>query len=162
MSIMNSRNPLTGRAVLFWLLGFFGLVIAVNGAFIYFAEHSFPGLSAQNAYEVGLAYNRVLESSEAQRQLGWRVTFGLDSKSGTLELRISDADGRPVESPLVAANVRRPAEAADDQHVSFTRSGPGVYSALHALPAPGNWNVTVRVERAAGDAYVIEQRFWMP
>ncbi len=42
---MTAPRPITGRAVLFGLLAFFGVVFAVNGALIFFALDSWSGLT---------------------------------------------------------------------------------------------------------------------
>jgi len=41
-------KPVTGRRVLIWLVAFFGVVIAVNMAFVYFALNTWPGLTIQS------------------------------------------------------------------------------------------------------------------
>jgi nitrogen fixation protein FixH len=62
MNVLNERLPqgrvLTGRAVLAWLLLFFGLTIAVNVTFAYFAFASWPGLSLPDGKERLGSYNR--------------------------------------------------------------------------------------------------------
>ena len=157
-----SSGPLTGRAVFLWLIGFFGLVIAVNGAFIYFAERSFPGVSAQNAYETGLEYNQVLTAAEKQRALGWTVELSVDKTTMSLLLKIRDANNRPVASPMITAELHRPAEAADDRRIDFRNVGEGLYRADHALTAHGNWDAAVHIVRANAPDYVLEQRLWVP
>ena len=155
-----SGRPLTGRAVLVWLLGFFGLVVAVNTAFVYYAERSFPGLTDANAYERGLAYNRILDGAAQQRALGWRAVLSVVPESKALVLSLQDAAGKPIDDASVAADLDRPAEANNDRHVSLVLVAPGSYSADNVF-TPGNWNVTVRVRR--GEAmYVVEQRLLVP
>jgi nitrogen fixation protein FixH len=159
---MNISRPFTGRTVLIWLLGFFGLVFVVNGAFIYYAEHSFPGLSAQNAYETGLDYNRVLKSADEQRLLGWQVVLSVEPQTKSLILKIRDEKNIPLDDLTVVAELRRPAEADDDRQVHFTHTGPGIYRADGALSASGTWNATLHIQRADRDEYVLEQRLLVP
>lgn len=156
---MNARKPLAGRTVLFWLIGFFGLVAAVDGAFVVIAERSFPGFSAPNAYETGLEYNRVLAASEAQRALGWQIDLTVEKNGGAIVLRVRDRNGSPVSSPRVTADLRRPAEAFDDRSLALAEVAPGVYRGENAVSAPGNWKISVRVRRPDGADYRIEQRF---
>ena len=153
-----TTKPLAGRTVLYWLLAFFGVVAAVDGAFVVIAERSFPGFSA-NAYETGLEYNRVLAAAEAQRALGWQVDATIESKGGALVLRVRDRNGDPVPSPKVVADVRRPAEKLEDRSLALAEVAPGVYRVENALPAPGSWEVSIRVRRPDGADYRIEQRF---
>ena len=49
-----TTRPLTGKTVLIGFLAFFGLIFAVNGAFVYFALDSWPGLRYDSAAEAGL------------------------------------------------------------------------------------------------------------
>ena len=66
-------RPITGRKVLWMLLGFFGVMMAVNGIFVYLALSSFSGLETVNAYVKGLDYNATLRRGAAQKALGWQV-----------------------------------------------------------------------------------------
>ncbi|MGE5538788.1 MAG: FixH family protein [Gemmatimonas sp.] len=152
-----TRRPLTGRTVLLCLLGFFAVVAGVDASFIYLAEKSFPGLTTEHAYENGLAYNRVLAAAEAQRALGWTVSAA--TAEGALTVRVVDRNGAPVESPRVVAEIRRPAEDADDRAVVLDRAAPGSFVATAALGAPGNWDVRIRIRRDDGADYVVERRF---
>lgn len=158
---MKRSKPLSGRTVLFWLFAFFGTVAAVDGAFIVVAERSFPGFSTPNAYETGLEYNRVLAAAEAQRALGWQVELTADG-SRALTLRVRDRNGVAVDSSRVTAQIGRPADARDDHSLVLTMAAPGVYRAEGALPAPGTWDVQVRVRRPDGADYRIEQRLVAP
>lgn len=155
---MSATKPLTGATVLGWLLAFFGVVAAVDGAFVVMAERTFPGFSP-NAYETGLEYNRVLAAAEAQRALGWQVDATIESNGGALVLRLRDRNGNPVPSPKVVADVRRPAEAFEDRSLALAEIAPGIYRIDNALPAPGSWEVSIRVRRPDGADYRIEQRF---
>lgn len=159
---MTTSRPLTGRAVLVWLLGFFGLVFIVNGVFIYYAERSFPGLSADNAYEAGLDYNRVLESADAQRLLGWQVVVNVDAQTKSLVLTIGDAANLPIEVLTATAELRRPAESVDDRHLDFVRVGPGLYRAAAEILTSGIWDATIRIHRNEQDDYILQQRLSVP
>ncbi|MDP6343656.1 MAG: FixH family protein, partial [Alphaproteobacteria bacterium] len=61
--IWRAERPLTGRDVLWLLLGFFALIIVVNGIFVVLALNSFSGVSTENAYRQGLAYNQTLQAA---------------------------------------------------------------------------------------------------
>lgn len=159
---MNVSRPFTGRTVLIWLLGFFGLVFVVNGAFIYYAEHSFPGLSATNAYEAGLDYNRVLEAADEQRLLGWHVELSVEPQTRSLILNVHDEKNIPLDGLTAVAELRRPAEATDDRQANFAATGQGIYRADGVLSAAGTWNATLHIQRAERDEYILEQRLSVP
>ena len=103
-------RPLTGRKVLAIALGAFAVVAAVNAVFVVLALGSWTGLERRNAYLEGLDYNRTLARAEAQRALGWRLDWQLQAADGgqVLELRLRDADDRPVTGVEVKAEWRRP------------------------------------------------------
>jgi nitrogen fixation protein FixH len=157
---MNTSRPFTGRTILLYLIGFFGVVFAVNTAFIYYAEHSFPGLSNQNAYERGLEYNRVLDDAAAQRALGWRVVLRIMPATKSLMLSIRDAAGNPIDTAAVLVDLDRPAEANDDRHLVLAHTTAGTYQSDNVL-ASGNWNASVHI-RSGGETFVLEQRVWVP
>jgi len=108
---MTRSFVLTGRTVLYGLLGFFGTVIAVNGAFVYFALESWPGLSATDAYRRGLAYNDTLAQANAQARLGWRSTLAAartNDGAQRVEIHMGTRDGAPLSGLTVRIAFGRP------------------------------------------------------
>ena len=65
------ENGLKGKHVLFILLGFFSIVFAVNGVFLYDAISTLPGEERGATYEAGLRYNATLAAERAQDSLRW-------------------------------------------------------------------------------------------
>lgn len=59
----SQESKKTGRLVLIWLLGFFGVCMAVNAFFIYMAVTTNWGVVSENAYQTGLHYNDLLEEA---------------------------------------------------------------------------------------------------
>lgn len=162
--MLRAGQPLTGRRVLFMLLGFFGVVTAVNGVFIYAAISSFSGLETENAYSKGLAYNETLRAAEAQRALGWTVELNhrsLDGDRREMTVSFRDKAGRPLEGLAVAAELRRPVRQGFDRTVTLVPLGEGRYGAELALPFAGQWHAQVQATARDGSAYVMEQRLWL-
>ena len=60
-------------------VGFFGIIFAVNGYFLYSALSTHTGVVANEPYRKGLAYNERIAADEQPERLGWR----------------DDADARP-------------------------------------------------------------------
>lgn len=149
--------PLTGRHVLVMLLLFFGVIIAVNGVFIYYAETTWRGLESDRAYEDGIAYNRTLEEAASQKALGWQVALDLTAEDITLRLR--DRNGAPLAGLAPTATLARPADVAYDRRVTLTERGNGLYGARIALPFRGQWLVTVEMATPSGSPYRVEERF---
>ena len=56
------------RWIPYAFLGFFAVVLLANGAMIWLAFATWTGLETEGAYQKGLAYNRTLAETEAQRR----------------------------------------------------------------------------------------------
>lgn len=159
-----SERTITGRHVLIGVLAFFGIVIAANAAFVALALDSWTGLSTDNAYQRGLAYNETLRSAAAQRALGWtaKLAFSQDAAGGgQLEVGFVDRRGAPVEDLSVAGQIRRPTHEGFDREVVLERSGPGRYAARLELPLGGQWDVLLEATSRHGARFRIEDRIWL-
>lgn len=157
-------RTITGRHVLIAVLAFFGVVIAANAAFVVLALDSWTGLSAENAYQRGLAYNDTLRSAAAQRELGWtaRLAFTqLGPAQGRIEVGFADRRGAPIEYLSVAGRVRRPTHDGFDRDIVLERSGAGRYAAHLELPLSGQWDVQVEAVSSGGARFRIEDRIWL-
>ena len=156
MTVISAR--IGGRHVLFAMLAFFGVVIAVNGVFVYFALSTFSGLSTENAYTKGLGYNATLEEARIQHDLGWQVAATIDG--AVVRLAFTDRDGRPLDGLALEARVARPATAAFDGAVAFEAEGGGRYVAAEPLVGSGAWRLRVRAVAADGRRIDATYRLW--
>ena len=159
-----SRKP---RQRGFWIpyvfFGMFGVIIAVNGALIYWAVTTFPGLSSDRHYERGLAYNEVLEAQRQQAALGWRIAADLGEPLdgvARLEVALEDRDGQPLYAEAVTATLQRPTVEGMDSRMVMTPAGPGLYRADARVPLPGVWDLVLQVERGQ-DSHVSKQRLYV-
>ena len=157
-------KEITGRHVLFWLLGFFGVMLMANGIFIYFALSTFEGVDNPNAYKQGLQYNQRIEAERRQAALGWTHAVSLKT-ADRLELSVQGRDGKPVSGLAVNGTVTRPVAADAAQELAFEETGLGVYAAnMTALP-PGNWIVSLKAIRSRPQGedmvYRIKERLWL-
>ena len=158
------ERRITGRHVLFALLAFFGVVITTNTVFVILALDSWTGVSTQDAYQRGLAYNEVLRAAATQRDLGWtgEVEFeSLRDGRGRLEATFADRNGNPVEHLTVRGVVRRPTHEGHDREIALDRSGSGRYTADLTLPLRGQWDVRLHAQGRDGKRFVIEDRIWL-
>ncbi len=136
------------------LLGFFLLVFAVNGVFIYFSLTSHPGTTARDAYREGLEYNRVLERAERQQALGWRAE--ILEEGGRVRLRLRDAAGAAVAGLVGKAEVGRPASDAEDRTLNIAEIAPGRYEAAGPTLEPGRWKVVIEMQDGTGRRFRAE------
>jgi nitrogen fixation protein FixH len=164
---MNRTGPwtLNGRHVLIAVLTFFGVVIAVNGIFIALSLWSWSGLSTDDAYQRGLAYNETLAEAEAQRALDWRAQAVLTpavNGGARLTVAFTDRAGAPVEGLTVSGDLRRPVRDDLDRTVALVRDGPGRYAADMEQLMSGQWDVRLRAASPSGATFVLEDRLWLP
>ena len=158
---MTARAPFrfTGRMTLGLIIGFFAVIFAVNGIFVWYATQSWHGLDTDDAYRKGLDYNATLERAAAQKALGWRAEVTLDGARPVL--RLSDSTGQPLSGLAVTGVARRPVDEHADRALELVGAGDGVYRAASDLPARGQWELRVEVARRDGPPFLIEQRLWL-
>lgn len=153
---------LTGRHVLIAMLGFFGIVIAVNLAFVHIALSSWTGLTDHDSYRTGLSWNRTLERDAAQKALGWssavatRAARVEGGRSFAVTVTLRDAAGRPVAGLAVEGEARHPVVEADDRRLAFVETEPGVYVAEALLSGAGDWELKLVATRTGGADYRID------
>jgi len=158
-------KPLTGRHVLVLFCGFFAIVFAVNGYFIYAALSTHTGVVAVEPYRKGLKYNDRIEASERQAGLGWseNVAFSPDRKRLVASFR--DSTGEPVRGLVLSAVLGRPATTREDKTLNFEETAPGQYEASVVLSDQGAFIATLEAsDPQRGDEGVVfrgRQRLWL-
>lgn len=158
------RRPITGRHVLAGLIAAFGLVLLANGAFVYLALTSWTGLSTEDPYRRGLAYNETLRTAAAQRALGWHATVEttpLGQRSARVTATFVDRGSRPLADLMVSATLRRPTHEGYDRAVDLPHLGAGRYAAETLLPLDGQWEVRVTARSPQGSQYDVRTRVWL-
>ena len=135
-------NELKGHHVLMAFVGFFGVILIVNGIFVYFALATFSGGDTSNPYRKGLDYNETLAAAERLAARGWQTEIGYDDQAGRLSVSVRDRTAAPVTGLSLAATLSRPVTDKEDRAVGLTEAEPGVYAANIRL-APGHWVIAV-------------------
>ena len=149
---MNFNRRITGRTVLVSMLAFFGVIIAVNGAFVYFALSSWPGLSTNQPYEKGIKYNRTLEKAEQQAVTGWSSWASI-SKDGAVSVSVMDLQGGVVAGLEVSGVLIRPAQIGVDQNFALTEQMLGQYGYQLSNLLPGRWRLEIRAKQNGKQVY---------
>ncbi|MBT5943195.1 MAG: FixH family protein [Rhodospirillaceae bacterium] len=156
-------REITGRTVLLGFIAFFGVVFLVNGIFFWFASDSWTGLSTEDAYRKGIAFNDELARADAQRLLGWTAETGYASDmpgTGRLTFALRTEDGQPVRDRIVTATFKRPVAEGIDFSATLNSDESGRYVADITPPAPGQWDVRIEVSRPGAPSYLVETRIW--
>ncbi len=145
-----------GWHVLLALVAFFGVIFAVNIAFILVALGTFRGEEVRRSYVQGLAYNDVLAERRAQAELGWSAAVNLDGDR--LILEVTDSEGAPVGRLPLEATLRHPADMDRDVALEFAERETGLYVADVSGLADGRWRLEAE---ARGDTpFVVERELW--
>ncbi|MDZ4373168.1 MAG: FixH family protein [Phenylobacterium sp.] len=156
-----ARRPfeIRGWHVLAAVCAFFGVVIAVDMAFLVLAYRTFPGQVSVTPYEDGLLYNRRIAELEAQERLGWRAAAA--SEPGQVTLTIVDRAGEPLAGLAVKGRVERPATDAETVTLKFVEAEPGRYVAPTGRLV-GAWDLKALAVGPSGGKMVAERRLTWP
>jgi nitrogen fixation protein FixH len=158
---MTRSFAVKGWHVLLGLAVFFGLVFAINGAFIYLALKTHPGDDVKDAYAGGLAFNRELAEKRAQEKLGWQASLSVSPAPGnrqSVELAFVDAEARPLYGLSVAATLRNPVVAGRDRRITFASTGAGTFRAIVDEPAGARWDLLVEARSERGEIFRLRHR----
>jgi len=142
---MKTPTVITGRMVLYGMVGFFAVIFAVNGAFVYFALNSWPGLSSDNAYEDGRNYNQTLADAAVQNALGWKsdVAISPDQDHYVVRVDLTGTNGESLAGQRVRATFQRPVGEEYVIAAELLPTDRGVYLGRTQLPLTGRWQVLI-------------------
>ena len=143
----------TGWHMLATMVGFFGVVIAVNLFMARMAIGTFGGTVVDNSYVASQQFNGWLEKARAQERLGWTVamTLGADRR---IEVRVA-AHGAPLTGVTASAVAEHPLGRAPDVRLAFADAAGGALRATTALP-PGRWLVRLTLWRGGARVRKVE------
>ncbi len=153
-------KELTGRHVIYILLGLFGTVFAVNGLFAYFAITGFPGLETERAYSKGLAFNEQIARSDALKDLGWNMTAER-SDANALTLRFTGKTGAPLPVASVAVTLFHPTHARSDKTLPVRAEGEGVIVATLEGSEKGNRQLRISADGPNGRRIEFRRTLWL-
>ncbi len=147
MALSPERKPreLTGRAVLLWLVGFFGIVFAINGYMADAAITTFAGVDTPSSYEAGQMFEHEAELAREQDAMHWKVDGNLNLDrvgEAVLDMRVRDAEGQPVGGLRADARLWHPADSRRDHVIHLAKTGPGVFHG-EAHARSGKWELII-------------------
>jgi nitrogen fixation protein FixH len=154
---------LTGRVILLWLAGFFGVVIAVDAGFIWASVATYRGEDEQKPYLQGIEYNRTLDRRAEQARLGW--TSHIEARrlpSGAVDLVVTlrNAAGAPQSVARLDGELRHPADETRDHPLHLVERRKGEYGAQLSGVSPGAWDVVVSTPQGAVP-FEASERLWL-
>ena len=147
MQLVRRDKPreLTGRAVLLWLIGFFGLVFVVNGIMANAAISTFGGVETQSSYKAGQNFEHEVALARAQDALHWKVDGKLNLDrvgEAILDMTVRDKEGRPVGGLTADARLWHPADSRLDHVIAMSKTAPGSFHG-EAHAHSGRWELIV-------------------
>jgi nitrogen fixation protein FixH len=164
MEIFMNRSlsrPLTGRKVLFMLIGFFGVVFAVNGAMMKLAIQTLPGTEVDSAYSASLAYEKEIAAARDQNARNWKVDAHIQlapDGGATLQVEARDSSGLPMTRLNFQGRFERPADRRADQAIVLAEVASGVYRGSAPLIGPGQWDLVLEGDSAGQRMFLSKNR----
>lgn len=148
-------KPFTGYHMAAILIGFFGIVIAVNIYMAKVAVGTFGGTVVDNSYVASQKFNLWLHEARSQQRLGWRdeVTLLPDRH---VALTLTSAQEGPIARGTVTALAQHPLGRAPDIALAFHEDAPGRYASAAPLPA-GRWQLRVTIRHGANQHHVLRE-----
>lgn len=156
-------GKLTGRGVLFWLIAFFGTIIAVNAYFIVISVTTFRGEDEQKPYLQGIEYNQTLARRAVQERLDWNATITatrLPSGAVRIAVTITDPHGLPQSQVRLSGELRHPSDENRDRAIVLRGIGNGRYTADVKNVSSGAWDVMVESTSRA-QPFDAVRRLWV-
>ena len=139
----------TGWHMLATMIGFFGVVIAVNVLMASDAIRTFGGTVVDNSYVATMEYNRWLAEGRRQDREGWRATPNADH-AGAISLELSRG-GQAVDGATVDIVANHPVGLVAERRLRLRPLGQGRYRSDEGLPH-GRWLVRILVRRGGDNA----------
>ena len=149
MSVPRKTRELTGKHVLFWLLGFFGVVFAVNAVMVKAATSTFGGVETSSSYKAGLMFEQDVARAERQDALHWRIDGKLirdSTGAAVLDISVRDAKDTPLTGLTAQARLVHPANERLDHVIVLGRTTAGQFHGT-AQTQPGQWELIVDLYR---------------
>ncbi len=150
---MSDRKPrpreLTGRHVLIWLVSFFLVIFAINGALVRAAISTFGGVETASSYKAGLQFEHEVAVAGEQDARHWQVAGKLTRDAGgqaVLDITARDARGQALGGLTAVAKLAHPADERLDHVIEVTSSRAGAFHGVAEAPA-GQWDLVVDLYR---------------
>lgn len=161
---MAEKGELNGRHVLAMVVAFFSVMIAANIIFIRAAVTTFPGVSEDKSYILGVHFNDALAERTVQAELGWTAEIREVMREGETGriLLLMTKEKTPLNNLSVTGVLKRPVHDSADQTLVFAALGGGLYMAEASAFSPGVWDLALRVENRLGDALDVDARVIAP
>jgi nitrogen fixation protein FixH len=157
---------LTGRHVLFIIVGAFAFVFAVNGVMIWKAVESFPGVVTPSSYSASQRFNGSIAAAREQESRGWRVDANAERNADgrvVIRLEAHDDKGAPVTGVAFRATLQHPANRNLDHAVPLPAlpGSSGVFEGTATGVGEGKWGLEVEGESERGRVFLSQNTLFL-
>ncbi|HLX14071.1 MAG TPA: FixH family protein [Bradyrhizobium sp.] len=156
-----SPKPLTGRIVLLTLLGFFGVVFAVNFLMMKLAIDTLPGTEVDSAYSASIGYEKEIVAARDQNTRNWQVDAHIQrgpNGDAMLQVEARDSGGVPISGLKFQGRLERPIDRRADRPVELAEVGIGIYRGSTSLIAAGQWDLVIEGDAAGRRMFLSKNR----
>ncbi len=163
MALLHGPRP-SDRFIPWYFVAFFVVLTIILGVFTAVAVRHYSGVVVEHAYEDGVAYNKILQVTTAQRALGWKEELEVTPLQKTTVravFTLHDAAGRRIDKAQAKIVFRRPTSNGLDRTAELTQEADGRYQAVLELPVHGVWDAYVAA-LADGHHYQTMRRVVIP
>lgn len=144
-----------GRYVPWMIFLFFVFLTIVLGGFVMLSIDRHPGMTTENAYEKGLAYNDVIAKDRAQQDLGWNGKILKVRDKVVVEMR--DGSGEALSAAKAHVWFYRPSDQNLDKRFLMEEKSAGVYETDVGGFQKGLWDVRIRVSKGGKSIQLSER-----
>lgn len=141
MKVKTTGPRPSDRFIPYYFVLFFLLLAILLFWFVRIAISTNTGVISENAYNDGLAYNKIIAASDEQEKLGWKGEITLNDNR--ISFKLVDKDNNPISDAEVKAFFVRPTTAGHDKQINLLPDKSGNYMADIDLELKGLWDVTI-------------------
>jgi nitrogen fixation protein FixH len=161
MTSLPSERRLTGRTVLITLLVFFGIVISVNMTMMKLAIDTLSGTEVDSAYRASLAFKSEIAAAREQERRGWRIDAHVERNVDGVALvavEARDRAGAPLSGVDFTVRLARPTDKRADRTIALAERNSGIFRGAASDIGPGQWDLIIEAEGAAGRLFLSTTR----
>ena len=149
---------ITGRTVLTYFIGFFGIIFAMNFVMVRVAISSFSGVETESSYKAGLTFKNDVAAAQAQDALHWSVEADLQQgEAKSIVITARDAKAQSLSGLTAQVLLAHPTDKRNDVAIDFVETSTGQFKSLSPLPQ-GHWDLVINLKRGAESAFRSKSR----
>lgn len=124
------------------MIAFYFVIFSANGLLVFFAINTWPGLTTEDSYKKGLAYNQTIDAATRQSALGWQSDVTVDAAAGTdkvVTIRMTGEANTSISGLVLTAKAERAVGDPATQIITLNETAPGTYSGTFKSLTEGRW-----------------------